>query len=163
MIITDLDGTLFNNHHRAHLIPSDKDESINWSEFNKACANDSPIIDTINFVKYMSESTAQPIVFVTSRGEDSRKETSKQLANHFTGLSCKLHMRPMNDVRCSVGFKEDVFRELINNSGLPVLVVDDQPEIIQMVGECFPGVSHLLVQSFDCTVTSKRGNHVTPT
>lgn len=159
MIIADLDGSLFNNHHRAHLIPGDKSAVINWSEFNKACANDLPISETIDFVKHQALTTGQAIVFVTSRGADSRKETAMQLFNHFGGFrDCELIMRPMNDSRSSVEYKSEVFNDLTKQYDEPFLVIDDQPEVIQMVADEFPTFNRLLVESFDCTVRPQKMN-----
>ncbi len=146
MIIADLDGTMFDNFHRVHLIPADKSKVVNWTAFNKACAGDAPITEVINLVKYLAISSEQPITFVTSRGEDSREETAIQLVNHFDGFSrCQLRMRPMNDNRSSVEYKSEVFNELLKQNSGPFLVIDDQPDIIQMVADEFPTFNRLLV------------------
>ena len=35
IIFTDIDGTLFNNEHRAEFIPQDKSHTDNWRKFNE--------------------------------------------------------------------------------------------------------------------------------
>ena len=43
IIACDIDGTLFNNEHRAEFIPQDKSHTDNWRRFNELHIYDEPI------------------------------------------------------------------------------------------------------------------------
>lgn len=156
-MICDLDGCIFDNGHRAHLIPTDRTYTPNWNAFNQACENDSPIMPVINLVKHLA--SLQPgdnfrrIIFVTSRGVDAKQQTKDQLFTHFHDFRCELHMRPMDEYRDTVDFKRDVFHKIIeqNNFEKGATIIDDHKGIIDMVSISFPQFNRLLVPSFDCT------------
>ena len=156
MFICDIDGCIFDNTHRVDLIPTNKHSAAAWDEFNKACANDSPITPRINFVKHYAKMLVdeqyRKIVFITARGENARAETLDQLQRHFFNFNYDLIMRPMSDNRSTVHFKRDAFYELSDQMSERSLIIDDNPEIIKMVATNFPQVSRLLVESFDCTL-----------
>jgi len=159
MIICDIDGCIFDNIHRAHLIPENRGHTPSWSVFNKACGGDRPVLPIINLVKYQAKMAAhdlhRKITFVTSRAEDSRRETALQLAAYFIAYDCTLIMRKMNDHRSTVDYKREKFNELSGQITEGSLIIDDHPGIIKMVGINFPQAQRLLVQSFDCTVLGR--------
>jgi hypothetical protein len=156
MIICDIDGCIFDNRHRVHLIPANRMHTPSWDAFNKACEHDSPIMPIINLVKHQAKladgDLHRKITFVTSRGENARVETAKQLANYFIAYNCKLIMRDMDDYRSTVDYKREKFSELSATITGQSLIIDDHPGIIKMVGINFPFAQRLLVPSFDCTV-----------
>lgn len=160
MLICDIDGCIFDNQHRKHLIPSDKSDTHAWSQFNKGCLEDLPIMERIEFVKHLAvmaeEEQHKKITFVTARGESARHETTRQLMRFFSHFNYQLLMRPMNDQRCSIDFKRSVFHQLSNNMNEHSLIIDDNPGVISMVKINFPHINRLLVKSFDCTVTEVR-------
>lgn len=157
MIVCDIDGCIFDNTHRAHLIPEDKSYTPNWTVFNKACGGDRAILPVINLVKFMAKLTNydddhRKITFVTSRDVAARKQTESQLFQHFKGFRCKLLMREMDDHRDTVDYKRAVFNQLSDKFKKDSIIIDDHPGIIEMVKKSFPQVNRLLVPSFDCTV-----------
>ena len=152
MLISDIDGCIFNNHHRAHLIPTDRTNTLNWTGFNQACLNDSPVMSVIDFVKYIAITRDWKITFLTSRGEDARAETEQQLNMFFNHIPFDLHMRPMNDHRCTVDYKRDAIQRLSPMFNTNSLIVDDHAGIIKMCAKDFPLLHRLLVKSYDCTV-----------
>jgi len=152
MLISDIDGCIFNNLHRANLIPVDRTNTPNWTRFNQACLHDLPVMEVIDFIKHLAETHRSKITFLTSRGEDSRNETKQQLNMFFDDVKFDLHMRPMNDHRCTVDFKRDVIRRLSPKFNQHSLIVDDHAGIIAMCAQDFPLLNRLLVKSYDCTV-----------
>lgn len=156
MIICDLDGCIFDNRHRKHLIPADRTYTPNWDEFNQACLEDSPIFQVIRLVKYMARLKDglqfKYIVFLTSRGESSRANTIRQLKEHFPSYKFDLIMRSSDDHRSTVDYKKSALNQLSDNFSNDSVIIDDHPGIIKMVETEFPSLNRLLVPSFDCTV-----------
>lgn len=159
MIICDIDGCIFDNNHRAHLIPVDKSCTENWSKFNKACLSDKPIKSVIDFVKFLAlQRTGEyhrAITFVTSRGLDAKEETLGQLTARFFDFNISLKMRGMSDNRSTVDYKRDVLIGLSHKFSNDSVIIDDHPGVIKMVEQDFPMINRILVPSFDCTITDE--------
>lgn len=148
MFIVDIDGCVFDNNHRKELIPQVAHSPACWARFNEACDKDLPIYPVINFVNQLSKAHGKLVNFVTSRGEASYQSTTKQLQAYFSGF--ELYMRPMTDNRHTVDYKRSVFTKMpLTKSSI---IIDDHPEIIEMVRNEFSYVKAVLVQSHDCTV-----------
>jgi hypothetical protein len=152
MVICDIDGCIFGNIQRAHLIPKDRSYMPNWTKFNEACGGDKPILAVINLVKHMADNGNNKILFVTSRGENVRQQTREQLVGHFSDFRCDLFMRPMDDHRSTIDYKRDVLCKLKNGFNEWSIIIDDHPGIVEMVKKDFPALNRLLVPSYDCTV-----------
>lgn len=155
MVICDIDGCIFENLHRAHLVPKVKSHTPNWTKFNEACVDDEAILPVINLVKHLAEKGGNKIVFVTSRGENVRKQTQHQLFDHFYDFGCKLFMRSMDDHRSTIDYKRDVLENLKGGFNEWSIIIDDHPGIVEMVQTDFPDLNRLLVPSFDCTVINE--------
>lgn len=54
MIISDIDGTLFDNHQRKDLLPDNRHKTENWAEFNAAHVSDTPITHRIQMLDVMA-------------------------------------------------------------------------------------------------------------
>jgi hypothetical protein len=160
MIICDIDGTAFNNLHRAHLVPEDKTQTQNWTAYSLACVDDVPVMPIINLVKHLANMHDNKITFVTSRTESAHYETATQLFEYFSDNAVTLHMRPMTDNRSPIDFKRAIFKKLLDQVNEHSLVIDDHAGIMDMVKINFPHVNRLLVESFDCTVRNPSNNHV---
>lgn len=162
MIVCDLDGCIFDNNHRKHLIPKNLNNPLGWNKFNQACANDGPILAVISFVKFLSkhrnDEQCQKIVFLTSRGEDSRSQTEKQLFRYFYQYNCTLIMRAMNDHRDTVDYKREMLHKLSDGFSHDSIIIDDHPGVIKMASITFPQINRMLVPSFDCTVTNNKAS-----
>lgn len=152
MIISDIDGCIFNNHHRAHLIPIDRTNTPNWTAFNQACLADLPVMEVISCIKRIAKNRECRITFLTSRGDDSRAETEQQLNLFFSDTPFDLYMRPMSDHRCTVDFKRDVIHRLSSMFNTNSMIIDDHAGIIDMCAQDFPLLNRFLVKSYDCTV-----------
>ncbi len=154
MLISDIDGCIFNNYHRAHLIPSDRTKTPNWTDFNQACLMDLPVTPVIDSIRHIAKARNCKITFLTSRGDDARAETVRQLNLFFSDIPFDLHMRPMSDHRCTVDFKRDVIRYLSPMFNPNSLIFDDHSGIIDMCAQDFPLLNRFLVKSYDCTVVN---------
>ena len=159
MIICDIDGCIFDNNHRTHLIPSDKSCVENWARFNKACLSDKPIKSVIDFVKFLAlQRTGEhhrAITFVTSRGLDAKDETRAQLTTRFFDFNISIKMRRMDDNRSTVDYKRDVFLRLSDKFVSDSVIIDDHAGVIKMVEQDFPMINRILVPSFDCTIVNE--------
>lgn len=125
-VVFDLDGTLANGDHRAHLAPpaSERLNTRAWDAFNLACHGDKPILDNIQLLLSLSKSFK--IVILTGRCEVARLNTERWLAEH--GLPThNLYMRGLNDFRIDTEVKEDFLRKI----GLDQIICcfDDIPRI----------------------------------
>lgn len=152
MVICDIDGCILENLHRAHLVPTDKSFTPNWTAFNKACVNDEPIEPVVEMVKHLAKKSTDPIIFITSRGENVRNETAKQLFELFGEFSCRLVMREMDDHRDTIDYKRDELASLQHDFKEDSILIDDHPGIIEMAKVNFPQLNRVLVPSYDCTV-----------
>ena len=54
--ICDLDGTLYDNRHRAHLMPTGdkRNDTEAWAQFNGACRGDKPIEEMLFTIKTLT-------------------------------------------------------------------------------------------------------------
>lgn len=159
MIICDIDGCIFDNNQRVHLIPDDKSSVENWAQFNKACLSDRPIKSVIDFVKFLAlQRTGEhhrAITFVTSRGLDAKEETRAQLTARFFDFNISVKMRSMSDNRSTVDYKRDVLTGLSHQFVSDSVIIDDHAGVIKMVEQDFPMINRILVPSFDCTITNE--------
>ena len=157
MIICDIDGCLFDNSHRSHLIPDNRNNTHSWDEFNQACKNDVALTPVINFVKFLANKNNKSIVFVTARGESAREQTLEQLFKFFHDVEgCRLIMRDMDDHRPSVNYKRSVFHQLSDNFSKDTYIFEDHPAITAMVKVMFPQVNLVPIPSFDCTLVNDK-------
>lgn len=129
--IFDLDGTLACGKHRLHLLPT-KDLHIteSWIEFNKACKNDNPIIDTIHLMNdlYNCGVERHRVTILTGRSDDALTETVEWLALNGC-MYDDLVMRSKKDNRKDIIIKEEFLRDL--GLGNVIACWDDSPEVIK--------------------------------
>jgi hypothetical protein len=156
MIICDIDGCLFNNHQRKHLIPEDKSSVENWSAFNLACGGDTPILENIAWVNYLAKNTGSPLIFLTARDWSIAGQTKAQLSAQFKGVDYGLYMRDEDDRRKSVEYKREALRLLSPKFLEDSVLIDDNRGIIAMAAEEYPQLNRILLPSFDCCNTEKR-------
>lgn len=134
MYVIDLDGTLYDNRKRAHLIPQDKSKTSNWVDFNAACADDELRLSVFRLVDILLQNH-EHVVFMTSRGEDARVQTLARLSADF-GLNpgvIRLVMRPIDDHRSSAQAKAKMLAEYLqqvnHGKATPVLAIDDDASV----------------------------------
>lgn len=153
-IIVDIDGTIVDNTHRAHLMPeTDKDDPHAWTEFNRACIADKPIDHVIGYVmNALHHVEFAKLVFITSRGQSARAATAMQLMDLFGLYDYRLIMRDMDNHQSPADYKRDALRGLLqpHDDGI---IFDDHPEIIQMVKDHYPNLIPVLIDSQCASVT----------
>lgn len=156
VFIIDLDGTLFDNTHRAHLMPEDKTNTAAWVKFNQACAGDTVREDVALIVNSLLES-GQKVIFLTARGEAARIQTTAALMAVFGREYPHLVMRPMSDHGSSADFKRRALNQIREVWGqCNFLAIEDDPKVATMFRE--EGVTVMMVDSRCAAVLSETQN-----
>lgn len=129
MIICDLDGTIFDNSHRKHLVEC---ENPNWTEFLKPelVALDPVFPEALQAVEWLRKYTSHNWTFLTGRNESLREVSEKSLKDK-AGFSIDnlnhLIMRPADNYETPTVFKEAEIKKIINEMHYPeeLLALDD--------------------------------------
>lgn len=127
-VIFDLDGTLADLTPRLHLMPTeDLHLTDSWSEFNKACADDLPIPDTIKICNAM-HAGGYEVIILTGRSSVAWRETEDWLKDNGVNYSF-LVMRSHSDNRKDFIIKEEFLRDTV---GLEHIIAawDDSPSVV---------------------------------
>lgn len=110
IIVWDLDGTLADGTHRLHLLPTrDKHLAPSWDEFNLACLGDKPIEDNLMLMRCLERQYYN--VILTGRSAVAYDLTWRWLRENNAAFQ-ELIMRPADDNRPDIVFKEEVLRKL---------------------------------------------------
>ena len=147
IIACDIDGTLFNNEHRAEFIPQDKSHADNWRKFNELHIYDEPIQYRIKFLRLLAMMPGVRIVYITGRSDEFRDETIARL-NLVQAPKGNLYMRQSDDHRNAAGFKIDIIRRAIGHDGFAL--IDDDASVCYAVAKVFPNANVIKVPSQDC-------------
>lgn len=151
--IIDLDGTLYDNNHRQHLIPEDKHDTAAWVEFNSACAGDTLREDMADLVRSILLSGREAI-FLTGRGEAAREPTMKRILNDFNFIETPtLIMRPMDSMVPPESYKRTAVELLRASSrwgNYKFIAIEDDPAIVDVFRNI--GLTVLHVDSQCCAV-----------
>lgn len=170
LYIFDLDGVLFDNSHRQHLLPTgDGQTTEQWDAFNQACEDDEPIHHMWSLLFELTES-GHRIHFLTGRSEVCRAQTINAIwkawasrridATRSSVIDNILDMRPVDDHRRAAEFKYDSIKhiaDVIEATAGPMvelILIDDDPSIIEA---CSPLVDRtILVKPFSgCAAIAK--------
>lgn len=172
LYIFDLDGVLFDNSHRQHLLPTgDGQTTEQWDAFNLACENDEPIHHMWQMLIELSR-VGHRIVFLTGRSEVCRARTIRSTWKAWTTLDpvhapwddyideYLLNMRPVDDHRRAAEFKYDAIKNIADvteataGPNVELVLIDDDPSIIEA---CRPLVDRaILVKPFSgCAAIAK--------
>ena len=143
LYIFDLDGVLFDNSHRQHLLPTGDDQTTEqWDAFNSACEDDEPIHHMWQMLTELFLAGGK-IRFLTGRSEVCRAQTIRAIIAAWTPrlgfdqVDEWLYMRPVDDHRPAAEFKYDEIKHLNDvvaaTAGLMVelILVDDDHSIIE--------------------------------
>ena len=150
IIFCDKDGTLFNNEHRASVIPADRSNTANWHEFNALHIYDTPIQYRIDLLNALA--MEHLVIYLTSRTEtfyDSTK-AKMQMTKCPPG---PLVMRGADDHRPSAEFKLDAIeRELACRNVIrqPFMLIDDDRHVCEAVAARYPMARIIKVPSQCC-------------
>lgn len=153
--IFDLDGTLADGTHRLHLLPA-KDVAHRteaWDEFNLAAGKDAPFLDNIELMNELYQ-YGKRIVILTGRGEVAKSLTEKWLWERGCNYN-QLIMRPKDDHRKDIHFKEDKLKEI----GLHRIVAcfDDLEHVAKHIRSL--GVTCHLVTHYETSRVDINGTH----
>ena len=147
IIACDIDGTLFNNEHRAEFIPQDKSHADNWRRFNELHIYDEPIQYRIKFLRLLAMMPGVRIVYITGRSDEFRDETIARLSL-VQAPKGNLYMRPCDDHRKAADVKIDIIRRAIGHDGFAL--IDDDASVCNAVAKAFQNANVIKVPSQDC-------------
>jgi hypothetical protein len=127
-VIFDIDDTISNSTHRAHLI--DKSPK-NWDLYFEQLVNDSPITSTISVLKALC-AEGHRIILVTGRPEKYKHITNLWLASHSIPYDA-LYMRSKEYMYISNAEIKNMLLQKLKQDGFnPQLVFEDNPKAIEM-------------------------------
>ena len=157
--IIDLDGTLYDNSHRQHLIPADRSNTAGWVEFNCACTDDVLREDMADLVRSVLLS-GREVIFLTGRGEAAGEQTMQRLLKDFNFIEQPtLIMRPMDCHTSAAEFKRDAVKRIRDSkrwAGYDLIALEDDPSIVEVMRGI--GVTVLHIDSKCCTVEKPHHN-----
>lgn len=126
IVVFDLDDTLADTRHRAHLVPHPDMQGYapNWDRFSRACGRDAPIMANIALLVALSRDYR--IFILSSRGEVALAETAAWLARHNIPYD-RLLLRRDNEHQPP----EELKRDWITNIGPSnvLCAFDDNPAV----------------------------------
>lgn len=127
--VFDIDGTIANNEHRSHLLPSiDLHLTSSWRDYNKACSGDSPIIPMINMMNTLAG--LSPVYIMTSRSDEVECMTLDWIQDNdieYDGI----YMRSRFDNRKDYIIKEEWLNDLCGGYKKNVIIFEDNPHVIK--------------------------------
>lgn len=150
IIFCDIDGTLFNNEHRARAIPEDRSHTANWHEFNALHIYDEAIPYRIQLLNFLA--MEHLVVYLTSRTETFHDSTKAQL-NMVKCPPGLLVMRAANDNRKSEDFKVNAIGLELMQRGVndaEFMLIDDDKHVCDAVAERYPMARIIKVPSQCC-------------
>ena len=157
--IIDLDGTLYDNSHRQHLIPADRSNTAGWVEFNCACTDDVLREDMSDLVRSILCS-GREVIFLTGRGTAAREQTMQRLLKDFNFIDKPpLIMRPMDWHTSAAEFKGDAIQRILDAKGWSasqLIALEDDPSVVMVMRGM--GVTVLHIDSKCCTVEKPHHN-----
>ena len=122
-VIFDLDDTLTDTRHRAHLIPD-------WPRFYKQCIHDPPLWDTLKLLDLLMTQGHRVEVW-TGRCESVRDHTEEWFQRYIQKVPY-LRMRPDDYRGPNVVLKEKWMKECVAFKYVPNLIFEDRPDIAEM-------------------------------
>ena len=151
----DLDGTLYDNSHRVHLIPVDRGDTEAWTKFNCACEDDTARPAMLALVRSLIQAGAD-VRFLTGRGAVARTPTLRKLvADRLLLWGQDVTMRPMKDYRAAPVFKREVVQGWLDeNPDAQVLMLEDDPAIVEALRQ-MERVTVLQIDSLCADVRTK--------
>lgn len=164
-LICDLDGALFDNSQRAHLLPMQPNAPEEmWDKFNAACGKDAPIRHMFSLINELRLLDCR-IHYLTFRGEPCREATQESIANgwmvsmgwglgHWPDgvypsfldhIGRHLHMRQPGDTRTAMEFKRDWLTGFRKEHGedCRIVLIEDNIRTVQACRELVDSVVHV--------------------
>ena len=150
IIFCDIDGTLFNNEHRASAIPDDSSHTANWHEFNALHIYDEAITHRIQLLNFLA--MEHMVIYLTSRTDTFHDSTKAQM-NMTKCPPGHIVMRGEHDHRPSAEFKLDAIASELAQRGLSsaaLMLIDDDRHVCEAVAARYPMARIIKVQSQCC-------------
>lgn len=150
IIFCDIDGTLFNNEHRARAIPEDRSHTANWHEFNALHIYDEAITHRIQLLNFLA--MEHMVIYLTSR-TDYFHGSSKAQLNMAKCPPGHLVMRGEHEHRPSAEFKVDAIADELLQRGVSdaeFMLIDDDKHVCEAVAERYPAARIVNVPSQCC-------------
>ena len=150
IIFCDLDGTLFNNEHRASAIPADRSHTASWHEFNALHIYDEAITHRIQLLNFLA--MEHLVIYLTSRTETFYASTKAQL-NMAKCPPGHLVMRGEHEHRPSAEFKVGAIADELMQLGLSdaeFMLIDDDINVCHAVAASYPMARIVNVPSQCC-------------
>ena len=122
-VVFDLDDTLTDTRHRAHLIPD-------WLAFYEQCINDPPLWNTLKILELLMTHGHKVEVW-TGRCESVRGLTEEWFQRYIQMVPV-LKMRPADYRGSNEHLKEMWINQAVKNNYVPNLVFEDRPDIAHM-------------------------------
>jgi hypothetical protein len=131
-ILCDIDGTIADPAHRAHLIPTGDARKMHggWDAYTAQCEQDSLIYPVATLLTSMNATTN--IAFVTGRNERFREETRQWLWKHLGIIGAPLYMRQDKDVRPAQEVKQEIYDLHFRNVRRVLFVLEDERACVDM-------------------------------
>jgi len=135
-VIFDLDGTLCDTTHREHIL---RDRSLflttkeRWNLFYSELINDSPIVPNVNLVKILKETYY--VIYLTARPEKYRDLTNKWVSKYIGDEFYSSLIMREDEYLGAVEYKEKAYEELRKEGYEPILILDDDLDIVKMFKE----------------------------
>jgi hypothetical protein len=131
LIAVDLDGTLLDGSHKAHLLTPPKTTRSGWEAqcfkaWTEASKDDKFIPATLAVVQALII-TGHVVEFWTGRGENCREVTEAKLRS--VGLTQPLRMRPMGQAKLADHVCK---QQYIERYGKPDLILEDRVAVVKM-------------------------------
>ena len=158
IIFCDIDGTLFNNQHRARAIPDDRSHTDNWHEFNALHIYDEAITHRIQLLNFMASEHA--VIYVTSRTDTFHDSTKAQM-NMAKCPPGHIVMRGEHEHRPSAEFKLDAIASELAQRGLSsaaFMLIDDDKHVCEAVAAEYPAARIVKVPSQCCAYLAQSRN-----
>jgi len=134
VVLCDLDNTLSDTRHRAHLgVEADgKHRSHDfWIPYSKACTGDSVIESTAVALTLFREAGAL-IYLVSGRNVEAERETLLWLMENGIPFD-SLRMRAPHDIQHNGEYKVAYVRELKEQGFKPILMLEDHEGVSELV------------------------------
>ena len=125
-IIFDLDGTIADSRHRAHLL---RGAIKDWDEYHMQCSGDAPITHIIAIANAMA--LYHDVMIMTGRSERAKRKTIKWLSDHGV-IYKELLMRPADCEDDPVTLKSRWINELKPTPDNTVCAFDDDPIVVDL-------------------------------
>jgi hypothetical protein len=130
IVLSDLDSTLADVQHRAHLARLDSQHPNDWIKYSLACINDTPMAGPVRTLQMLAETF--PIYLVSGRNIEAQDATEEWL--NLVGVpyeELRLHRSTddMHNGRYKVGY----IQELRSRGYNPMLMLEDHLAVAAMV------------------------------